>query len=99
ASTKNSSNNSKIHIISATYYAWTDKLPNASLPEKGITLQLTLSAWPKGYAPSYIVFNNYKSISATVANNNGENVEIKARIIYSSGVLAKTSSNIETSDR
>lgn len=99
ASTKNSATNTKVHIIKATYHTWTKKLPNASLPENGIDIWLTVDKWPTNFKPEYLVFRNYKSISAVINEETDNNIEIHGRIIRASGVLAETSAKAAVLDR
>ena len=99
ASTKNNIDTTKVHIIDATYHSWTEKLPDATLPESGTDLQLAVTNWAANYNPEYVIFNHYKSHAATIADSSGNRVQIQARIIRTSSVMMVTAQKTTLSDR
>lgn len=89
-----------MQVIKATSEPWSEP-PRAGsdIPERGTDLTITAQNWPEGDAPDYVVYNGYKSVSASIADSTDTTVTIRARIIRSSGVLNKTSERLNLSDR
>lgn len=100
SSSENTVSKENIQIINAEYKQWS-KPPagNSDVPERGTDLSVTISSWPSDFIPTHIIYNNRKSLSATITDTVDGNVVITGRIIRSSSKLAETSESVMMNDR
>ena len=100
SSTENTASNEHIQVLNATYNNWSHPpVGNSDLPEVGTDLTVTVKNWPSDFTPEYIIYNNRKSLSASVSDSTDENKTISGKIIRSSSKLPKTSETVSQSDR
>jgi hypothetical protein len=71
----------------------------SDVPEVGTDLKVTLKGWASEYSADYIIYNNRKSLSASVSDTAEGNIVITAKIIRASSKLPKTSETVSQSDR
>ena len=74
-------------------------MKSSEVPEVGTDLKLTVKNWASEYNPEYIIYNNRKSLSASVSDTVEGNMVITGKIIRSSSKLPKTSETVSQSDR
>lgn len=102
SSSKNVTADDDMQILRAAFDDWRNA-PRAGseLPEVGSNLFITVTNWPSGYAPQYVVFRGKKSVSAKVVTSGASDNEtvIEAQIIKSSGALMVKSESADVSDR
>lgn len=72
---------------------------SSDLPEVGTDLKITVTNWATQYTPEYIIYNNRKSLSASITDSANGNKIISGKIIRSSSKLPKTSETVSQSDR
>ncbi len=72
---------------------------NSDLPEVGTDLKITVKNWSSNYTPEHIIYNNRKSLSASLSDTVEDNLIITGKIIRSSSKLPKTSETVSKSDR
>lgn len=100
SSSENTAHKGNIQIVTATYSEWSDSPPpNSDVPERGTDLNITVQSWPTDNTPEYIIYNNRKSLSATVSDSIDGNINIRGRIIRASSRLAEISETVSKSDR
>lgn len=100
SSSENTASKENIQIVSATFDHWSEPPSgNSNVPERGTNLTLTIKNWPDNLSPDYIIYENRKSLSATITDTvNGHSV-ITGKIIRSSARLPKTSETVSKSNR
>ena len=87
-------------IERAEFIHWSEPpVMNSDIRERGTDLQLTVSNWPEGAVPEYIIFREKKSFPAVLEDSTMSTVTIRARIIRNSSVLSETSETTTRSDR
>ncbi|MEL7833173.1 hypothetical protein [Fodinibius sp. Rm-B-1B1-1] len=100
SSTENTVSNQNIQILNATYDNWSrSPIGSSDVPEVGTDLSVTVKNWSSDFTPQHIIFNNRKSLSATISDTLDNNIIITGRIIRTSSKLPKTSDSTEKSDR
>ena len=100
SSTENTASNGNIQILNATYDNWSrSPMGSSDIPEVGTNLTITVENWSNQYTPEYIIYNNRKSLSATISDSTNGNKIISGKIIRSSSKLPKTSETVSQSDR
>ena len=72
---------------------------SSDVPEVGTDLKITVENWSNQFIPEYIIYNNRKSLSATISDSANGNKIISGKIIRSSSKLPKTSETVSQSDR
>lgn len=89
-----------MQVTSAIYEHWSEPPPAGSdVPERGTDIIVTVSNWPSGFSPDYIVYENRKSLSTTIADSTENRAVISARIVRSSSILAEPSESVSVTDR
>ena len=100
SSTENTASNGNIQILNASYDSWSrSPMGSSDVPEVGTDLKITVKNWSSKYTPEHIIYNNRKSLSATVSDTIEGNTVIFGKIIRSSSKLPKTSETVSKSDR
>jgi hypothetical protein len=100
SSTENTASNGNIQILNASYDSWSrSPMGGSDVPEVGTDLKVTLKGWASEYSADYIIYNNRKSLSASVSDTAEGNIVITAKIIRASSKLPKTSETVSQSDR
>jgi hypothetical protein len=100
STTKYSAESNNMEIVEAVYDQWSKPPPASSdIPERGIDLTITVQNWPQSYDPAYLVYDNFQSYSASIADSSNNSVTITARIIRTSSVMVETSPQVDQSDR
>lgn len=100
SSSENTAHKGNIQIVTATYSEWSDPPPpNSDVPERGTDLSITVQRWSPEYTPEYIIYNNRKSLSATVNDSIDGNINITGRIIRASSRLSEISETVSKSNR
>ncbi|WP_441000044.1 hypothetical protein [Fodinibius sp. SL11] len=100
SSTENTASNGNIQILNATYHNWSrSPVGSSDLPEVGTDLKITVKNWASKYSPEYIIYNNRKSLSASVSDTLEDSLVITGKIIRTSSKLPKTSETVSQSDR
>lgn len=100
SSTENTASNANIQILNATYDNWSrSPMGSSDVPEVGTDLKITVENWSNQYTPEYIIYNNRRSLSATISDSANGNKIISGKIIRSSSKLPKTSETVSQSNR
>jgi len=100
SSTENTASKGNIQILNATYDNWSRApMGSSDVPEVGTNLTITVENWSNQFTPEYIIYNNRKSLSATISDSANGNKIISGKIIRSSSKLPKTSETVSQSDR
>lgn len=97
---ENTASKGNIQIANANISEWSEPPPpNSDVPERGADLTITVQRWSTEYTPEHIIYNNRKSLSATVSDTIDGNIKITGRIVRASSRLAKISETVSKSDR
>lgn len=100
SSSEDTASKQNMHVISAIYQHWSEPPPPGSdIPERGTDIVITVDNWPPGCTPDYIVYNNRKSLSSSIADSFQSKTIISARIVRTSSILAEPSEKVSVSDR
>lgn|SRR5699024_511548 len=100
SSSKNTTQDGKMHISKAEYKNWTEPpIQNSDVPEKGTDLYVSIENWPQDANAEYILYNKQKSFEPEVVDSSDNEISIKARIVTLSSVLVDKSKKIDLSDR
>lgn len=100
SSTENTASDNNIQILNATYNNWSrSPVGGANVPEVGTDLSVTVKNWSSGFTAEYIIYNNRKSLSATISDSTDESTTLFGKIIRASSKLPETSKSVSESDR
>lgn len=99
-SARDAAEGENMHVRNATYQNWFGEAPvEFGGRERGTDLELTLEGWAEGYTPDYVVFQQKKSFSAEIIEEENNRVVIKARIIHESRLLNEISETVDVPAR
>lgn len=90
----------EMSVAAASYQDWSGPtpVPDEGM-ERGTDLRIVLDGWPEGQSANFVVFRRKRSFPARIVEQKGGQVEIHARIIHESGILAEVSETVDHSDR
>lgn len=98
--THNKASVEDIEIMKASFKHWSEApVVESDVRERGTDLELIVKNWPAESNPDYIIFRNRKSFPAEITDTTDSGVQIRARIIMRSAVIAETSETVDKSDR
>ncbi len=99
ATSRQPSEENGIEIIKAGFRHWSEaSAGQADNRERGTDLELVVANWPERAVPHYIVFRKMRSFPAEISDTTDAGIQIIARIVRSSALLAETSERVELSD-